>query len=336
LDTGTHFAFGFGLAGLSQIDPNVSADAWTALAVMIGTVAGSQAPDADTLLRFRGNETYVRNHRGISHSIPAWFLWTGLISSILWFFFPEVSFRTIALWVFIAVFVHVATDMFNTYGTQALRPITSRWIAWNIIHIFDPFLFGAHVIALLLWAAGFVIASVAFPVLYIVLFGYYVWRTVTHMRVMRQLPKLDDRHRPGDKYTAIPTVNWNVWNIVKLHGETHYTIGVWKDELGLTWYEAFDCESSPEITASQSHSAVAAFLSFSPYPCAQMERRGSDIIIRWVDARYQHRKQYPFVAVVKYNANMEPVFSYVGWISNDKLERKLQEAPSGASLVSSR
>lgn len=336
MDTGTHIAFGFGLAGLSQIDPNVAGDSMASLAVLIAAVAGSQAPDADTLLRFRDNATYVRHHRGFSHSIPAWFLWTGLISGALWLAFPGVSFVTLALWTFVAVFLHVASDLFNTYGTQAMRPFTKRWIAWNVIHIFDPFLFGAHLVAIGLWLAGFADPTVAFPTLYAVLIGYYVWRAVVHSRLEKRLPAHDPNYAAGDRYTAIPTLHWNVWNIVKRRGADAYAVGVWKDETGLAWTDAFVCETSPEIEASRSHPDVAAFLSFSPYPCAQAERRGSDTIVRWVDARYQHRKQFPFLAVVKYNENMSPVFSYVGWISEDKLERKLRSVPSDASLVGSR
>ena len=335
MDTATHFAFGFGLAGLAQIDPNVSADAWATLAVMIGTVAGSQAPDADTLVRLRGNELYVRHHRGMSHSIPAWFVWTALISTALWLVFPSVPFATLALWVFVAVFVHVASDMFNTYGTQAMRPITRKWIAWHIIHIFDPFLFGAHLIALGLWAGRLVPASVLFPSLYGVLLLYYAWRTVVHRLTVRTLPLRDPTRRDGDEYTAIPTVKWNVWNVVRKNKEGNYTIGVWKGGK-LRWTDKYVCESSPMIETSKDHPAVAAFLSFSSHPCPQEERHGGDVIVRWVDARYQHRKQYPFLAVVKYNAKKEPVFSYVGWISEEKLERKLRGAPSKPLLVGTR
>ncbi|HZG57596.1 metal-dependent hydrolase [Paenibacillus sp.] len=331
MDTATHFAFGFGLAGLSQIDPNVSTDVWATAAVMIATVAGSQAPDADTLVRFRGNELYVRHHRGMSHSIPAWFAWTALISSLVWLAFPAVPFATIALWTFVAVTLHVAVDLFNTYGTQAFRPLTSRWIAWNVIHIFDPFLFGAHAVALGLWALGLGDAAVLFPSLYGLLAVYYVWRVVIHRRTERALPKLDPTHRGGDRYTAIPTVKWTVWNVVRRNAEGNYTIGV-LDRGGLRWTDEYVCESSPLIEASKKHPAVDAFLSFSSHPCPQSERRGSDTIVRWVDARYQHRKHYPFLAVVKYNRNQEPVFSYVGWISDEKLEEKLRSTPSHSML----
>jgi len=326
MDTATHFAFGFGLAGLSFVDPAVASDSATALAVMIGTVAGSQAPDSDTLIRFRGNELYVRHHRGMSHSIPAWFVWTGLIAGALKLAFPAVPLGTLVLWVFVAVVLHVGTDIFNTYGTQAFRPVTRRWIAWHIIHIFDPFILGSHAIALGLWAIGAVSPAALFPGLYAILAVYYGWRSFVHWKAERSLPSLDPTHRDGDAYTAIPTVNWGVWNIVRKNREGNYAIGTLRRGR-LRWTDEYVCQSSPLIEASKKHPAVAAFLSFSSHPCPQEEKRGSCTVVRWVDARYQHRKQYPFLAVVKYNANKEPVFSYVGWISEEKLEQKLRDAP---------
>ncbi len=89
MDTGTHLVIGLGLAGLSQIDPSVSADTAATTAVFIGTVIGSQIPDVDGLLRFKGNATYIRNHRGRSHSLPALLLWTLLITGALALFSME-------------------------------------------------------------------------------------------------------------------------------------------------------------------------------------------------------------------------------------------------------
>lgn len=326
MDTATHFAYGIGLAGLAHIDPNVTADVWTTAAVSVGTILGSQAPDADTLYRFHSNEKYVRNHRGLSHSVPAWFVWTLAISAGICLAFPGVNFFTVACWVMIAVLVHVATDLFNAYGTQAFRPFTKRWIRWNVIHIFDPFTFGAHVAAIVLWISGLVQPQTVFPVLYGILALYFVWRTLVHRRVERSCPSLDKTGLPGDSYTALPTVHWNVWNIVRRRGENQYAVGTWSKDAGLIWNGLLVSRTSPEIEASREHPAVASFLSFCPFPCADAERQGTDVIVRWVDVRYQYRKQFPFVAVVKYNGNMEPVFSFVGWISDEKLERRIETA----------
>ena len=328
LDTATHFAFGFGLAGLAQIDPNVSGDLWTTAAITVGTVLGSQAPDADTLFRFRGNEWYIRHHRGLSHSIPAWFFWTLLISLPVWMLFPGVSLWTLMLWVFVAVVVHVFTDLFNTYGTQAIRPVSPRWIAWHIIPIFDPFLFVAHIAAIGLWISGLLKAGIIFPALYVLIALYYLWRPAARRRVMAALPRQDGDFRRGDRYTAIPTVRWSVWNVVKRREDGSYRLGTVKKGR-LAWAEHYESQTSPEIERSKSHPAVAAFLSYSSHPCPRMEKRGRDTVVSWIDTRYRHRKRFPLMAVVKYNAAMEPVYGYVGWANGKKLERKLGKTSLG-------
>ncbi|WP_199620580.1 metal-dependent hydrolase [Paenibacillus alkalitolerans] len=329
MDTGTHFAFGFGLAGLSQLDPAVAGDPWTSAAVLVGAVAGSQAPDFDMLLRLKGNAAYVRNHRGLSHSIPAWFIWTALIGGAVWLFFPGVSFTTIALWVFAAVLIHVLTDLFNSYGTQAFRPFTKRWIAWNIIHIFDPVIFGSHVVAVLLWLSGMAAPSAVFPLLYGFIAVYYAARTIQHAAVQRRLPKRDPQHEPGDRYTAIPTVSLTVWNVVKrMQGRSEsFAVGEWKAGR-LTWNDVLTCDSHPAVAASRNHPDVAALLSFSSYACASVDERGWGYEVRWVDVRYQYRKQYPFVAVLRMDRSLRPLESYIGWISEEKLERRLDTGMS--------
>ncbi|RBN40199.1 hypothetical protein DMN50_16405, partial [Priestia megaterium] len=83
MDTGTHIAMGIALGGLATLDPTVSANTATLDAVMIGVMAGSLAPDLDTVLKLRNNAQYIRNHRGITHSIPAVILWPLLIVLIL-------------------------------------------------------------------------------------------------------------------------------------------------------------------------------------------------------------------------------------------------------------
>src|SRR5690606_40652820 len=90
---------------------------------------GSLAPDIDTVLQLRDNAVYIRHHRGATHSIPAVLLWPLLIAGALSLIFPEANLLHLWLWSFLAVFMHVFVDIFNSYGTQALRPISNRWVA---------------------------------------------------------------------------------------------------------------------------------------------------------------------------------------------------------------
>lgn len=53
MDTGTHVVMGVALGGIATLDPVVGMDPSMAQAVMIATIAGSQAPDIDTVLKLK-------------------------------------------------------------------------------------------------------------------------------------------------------------------------------------------------------------------------------------------------------------------------------------------
>ncbi len=323
MDTGTHLVVGFGLAGLAYVDPLIAAHSTAATAVLIGTVIGSQAPDFDSLLRLKSNAAYIKNHRGITHSLPFLGIWTILITLFLNLAFPAAPLLHVAGWVFAAVALHVFSDLFNTYGTQALRPLTERWISWNIIHIFDPFIFISHIIGILMWSLHLASPAYIFTTVYALLVLYYVWRTLAHAKLQRSLPLKDKNHLPGERYTLIPTVHLNAWNVVKQKADGSFMLGECKNEQ-LSWIDSAVCDIHPAVEISKKHTVIASFLYFSSFACAEVKEHGWGFEVRWMDVRYRHRKQYPFVAVLLMDHKMEPLDSYVGWLSDSRLEKKLR------------
>jgi len=323
MDTGTHLVMGFTLAGLAHIDPAVAASPSLAIAVAFGTVIASQAPDIDGVLRLKNNAVYIRNHRGITHSLPFLLLWTVLITAVITLVFRDVSVLHLGLWTGIAVCVHVFSDMFNTYGTQAFRPFTERWISWNIIHIFDPFIFGTHLTALLLWVLGMVQPAPLFAILYSVTILYYIWRTIVHFVKTVEVSQLDSSHLEGDKYYVLPTVYLRQWHLVKLRPDGSYDIGTLNRHL-LQWNQQSLTSSQHEaVEHSKDHANVKAFLYFTSFAVADVEIIMNGYIVRWVDVRYLHRTQYPFVAVVVMDKQFTPISSYIGWLSHEKMNERL-------------
>jgi inner membrane protein len=323
LDTGTHLVIGLGLAGLSQIDPSISANTAATTAVFIGTVVGSQIPDIDGLLRFKGNALYIRNHRGRSHSLPALPLWTLLITGALAPFFHGISFLHLAMWIGIAVCVHVFTDCFNTYGTQAIRPFSEKWVSWNIIHIFDPFIFTSHIAAIFMWSFHLAKPQLIFPTLYGLLALYYIWRTLDHAIIEKGLYRKDATYQPGDKYTLIVTFNLYVWNVVKECTDGTYQLGELKNGK-LKWLDTITCSDHPAVEVSKQHEDIQALLYFSSFTCAEVKEHRWGYEVRWADVRYRHRKQFPFVGVIRMDRNFQTLDSYVGWVNDTKLEKKLK------------
>ncbi len=322
MDTGTHLVIGLGLAGLAYIDPVVASNSQLATAVLIGTVLGQQAPDFDTIMRVKGSAAYIKNHRGMSHSLPAIAIWTILITITLQLFFTGLPLFHLGLWVLISVAVHVFSDMFNAYGTQALRPFTKKWIAWNIIHIFDPVVFASHIIAILIWATKLAEPGVIFPILYSLLIVYYVIRTLQHAKWEHRLPSLDKTFVEGERYMLIPTIHFLRWNVVKQKLDHNYALGELRSGW-LHWVDNTRSDQHSAVEASRSHPNVQAFLSFTSTVCAEVRHHSWGSEVQWTDVRYRHRKNYPFVAVVLMDHDLNPLGSYVGWMNEDRVEKKL-------------
>ncbi|MFS8213666.1 metal-dependent hydrolase [Paenibacillus polymyxa] len=322
MDTATHFVMGIGLAGLAYTDPVVAGDPKLAAVVLLATVVGSQAPDFDTLLRLKNNAAYIRNHRGLSHSIPFWLIWILSITGLICLIFRDVPPGHVALWVTIAVCLHVFTDLFNTYGTQAFRPFTNKWISWNIIHIFDPFIFGTHVAAIMLWVTGLIPPAPLFITLYVIIGLYYIWRTWSHFITRKAVRDMDNERQEGDIYYIIPTVSWNRWHVVKAHQNGSYDIGGLNGK-HLFWTKHAIPSTHPAVEASKSYRDVQAFRYFSSFAVAEVEELEWGYIVRWGDVRYRHRRQYPFVAVVAMDKQFGLISSYIGWLSDEKMQKRL-------------
>jgi len=323
MDSGTHLAFGLGLAGLAMTDPVLASDPNGPFAALVGTILGSQAPDFDGLLRFKSNADYIRHHRGLSHSLPFVAAWTAAIALLDALLFPTIPWWHLALWILLAVAVHVLADMFNSYGTMALWPFSRKRIRWNVIHIFDPVILALHLAAIVLWASGQADPRALFPVMYGLLILYYGWRTWTHRRVTRLVPRQDAGKKPGDRYTVLPAMPLNHWNVIRESEDGTYAVGEW-DRGRLAWIDVLKCDRHPAAEASKRNKDVQALLNLTPFPCAQVKEKDWGYEVRWADIRYHYRRQYPFVAVVLMDADYKPLQSCVGWLSDERLERRLK------------
>lgn len=321
MDTGTHFVMGIALGGMATIDPIVIDGSVTAQAVIIGTILGSQIPDVDTVLKLRNNAVYIRNHRGITHSIPAVMLWPILISTFIISFLSEANLLHLWLWTFLAVFLHVFVDVFNAYGTQAFRPITKRWIALGVINTFDPFIFGFHVIGLTLWGFGFK-PGLLFLIMYSVIVLYYLARfrerSLVKKNVRQKLPK-------ARTIILSPTMRFRRWKIAVMTDTKYYVAYAQNGQITiLDIFDRIPVPDSDVINAAKKDVNLSAFLSFSPIYRWEIEELEEYYAVRFIDLRYRSNGFYPFVAVVHLDHDLNILNSYTGWIfSEAKLQKKL-------------
>lgn len=326
MDTGTHIVMGFALGGLATLDPVVAADPVTTYAVMTAAVIGSQAPDIDTILKLRNNAVYIRNHRGATHSIPAVLLWPLLITGALFFVFPDANMLHLWLWSQIAVFLHVFVDIFNSYGTQALRPFSSRWVALGVINTFDSFIFTMHVIGLLLWwLAGFD-PAMTFIIIYSVLFLYYILRFQMQAAIRHSVRRLIP---DAEEIIIAPTIRFNQWRIaVKTPDHFYVARGFRRSVTILDKYKRVPVPDSTLFEAAKKDNNLGAFLHFSPVYRWEMAEYDDCYEVKFIDLRYRSKEYYPFVAVVQLDLDYNIIGSYTGWIfSEEKLRKKLTFLP---------
>lgn len=324
MDTATHFAMGFGLAALAHLDPVVASSPGLAEAVMLGTVIGSQAPDLDGFTRLMGSASYIRNHRGISHSVPAIFIWTFAIVGFIQWLMPQVDWLHLLGWTFFAVFLHVFVDLFNSYGTQGFSPFSRKWVAFNTIFIFDLFIFSMHVLGFILWAGGAEPGSL-FLLIYLLLAGYYYYRFQVHKRATHVI---QNAVNIKGTYTVIPTFYFNQWTFI-IKNDTHWHVG----ELHhgeVTILDTFTHKPENEwIAIAKKNKKVQAFLSFTSYAHVEVKERAFGYEVRWFDLRYRAkspgRSYYMFMAVVYIDRERQVRDSYVGWIhrGEEQLAKKL-------------
>lgn len=321
MDTGTHLVMGVALGGLATLDPVVASDTATVTAVMIGTVLGSQAPDIDTVLKFRNNAIYIRNHRGLTHSIPFVIIWPVLIVALITAIFPQSNTLHLWLWTFFAVFLHVFVDIFNAYGTQALRPISSRWVALGIINTFDPFIFGIHIVGFILWTFGFP-PGPTFVIVYLVIIAYYFARIME----TRLVKKLVREQIPDTRRVILsPTLRYHRWKVAVITADHYYVAVAENREIEiLDTFERIPLPNSSVLDAALKDKNLSAFVSFSPIYRWEIEHRDEMHIVRFIDLRYRSRGRYPFVAIVHLDENLKILNSYTGWVfTEEKLQKKL-------------
>ncbi|OZT12835.1 hypothetical protein CHN50_10435 [Priestia aryabhattai] len=325
MDTGTHIAMGIAIGALATLDPVVASSSVTTEAVMIGVIAGSLAPDLDTILKLKNNAHYIRNHRGITHSIPAVALWPLLIIVIVSLFFPNANLFHLWIWTFAAVIIHVFVDVFNAYGTQALRPFTDKWIALGVINTFDYFIFSVHVVAILIWFLG-MSPGPTFITMYSIIALYYVWRFYMRHQIAK---KIRQKFPDVVKMNISPTIRFTHWHLAITTKESFHVGRAVGQKIFI--YDTFKKVPIPEsdvIDVAKRDENLAAFLSFSPIYRWEVDEYSDHIEVRFIDLRYRSKDYYPFVAVVQLDYDLNIICSYTGWIfSEKKLRKKLDYLP---------
>ncbi|WP_078551805.1 metal-dependent hydrolase [Bacillus alkalicellulosilyticus] len=298
MDTATHVITGIGLAGLAHVDPTIANNPELLLPIICCTILGSNAPDADVVCKMKGNETYVKNHRGISHSIPALFFWSGAIAGLASSMYGGSFFFTFFFWTLVAVILHVSFDMLNIYGTQALRPVSQKWIAFYLLPIFDPFIFVLHIIGISWWIYQGDPRYV-FVGCYGLIALYILVRILVHRSIGSSIRHLTNSH------TLLPTMNLGTWRIIDVDHEC-FRLGKYENGV-VSWTKEIPKTTTHNeiVRASKENTFIRYILQHSKYVHAKIIEKYDGYEVHWFDLRYQSKIDEPFIAIIELDKKLK-------------------------------
>lgn len=107
----------------------------------IGCMLGAIIPDGDIIMQIKGHYSYLKSHRGVSHSLPFAFLYGGVIALILSFLFPGAIFLKLFLYSIVGCLSHLALDITNSYGAKIFWPFFNKKYTTDLLLVYDPVLF---------------------------------------------------------------------------------------------------------------------------------------------------------------------------------------------------
>jgi inner membrane protein len=318
MDTTSHIVIGLGLGALAQIDP-VVADSSLSQAVLLGTVIGSNAPDADCIYKLKGKGSYFRNHRGWTHSLLALPLWGLAISGVIHPFFPDSSFLHLFLWTFLSVVVHVGLDLFNVYGTQAARPFSSAWFSFDSIPLVDSYILALHAIGFALipfFESGIIFSFIYLFILFHLLFRtFYAGRIKEHLRLY---------YPEASRIKLIPNPDLLTWNFL-IEIEEEFIFGIYTaTTIKIEHKLQKRSDDQDIIEKSRKEPDIADFLASTQFAYPFVKKAKNGYFVMWKDLRFRMDKSYfPYHAIMYITSDHQFKSTYTDKIYSIKHYKKV-------------
>jgi inner membrane protein len=312
VDNLTHALTGIALTGIACTNPDLAHDPEAVGALLWATAIGSQAPDFDIVFRlWKGELVYLQQHRGISHSIPMWFLWPTMITLVLLCGFPVRLWESIWLWSFLAVLAHVGLDLLTSYGTQAFWPLSGKRFGLDVLAIVEVPLILIGILGVYFRRQGWDLKST------LLVFGgtalaYILMRAVIRWR-MGRIVATRYQDFPIVRMSVVPTFGPRKWHFI-LQSADRVVMGriyAPRGELYLDRTYAIQKALVPESVLEKSK-VYRFFRWFARHLFVEYTQEADSIRVDMVDLLFRYKEQTPFRAYVRVDRHGEIVEEGVG------------------------
>lgn len=198
-------------------------------AALAGALLGA-LPDLDIISAAWGPWASMVHHRGITHSLLfapvmapllGWLTWRLMKRRDSWWRWSHLAF-----W---ALITHPLLDLFTSYGTQLLAPLSDRRFAIDGVSIVDPIytlpLFAALVVAWV-WRARPRVGTVAAAVVLALTTGYLFWGLAESRKAQRlAVTQLASEGFRAEHVRAQPSLFIWMWRVVARDQDGNLRIG---------------------------------------------------------------------------------------------------------------
>ncbi|OQA14529.1 MAG: inner membrane protein [bacterium ADurb.Bin363] len=285
MDPITHGIIGAAVARLTGNNITIS-DAAT-----VSIVVGSIFPDIDIVFQKWGDYVYLKNHRGLTHSIMGIIISSIFLAISLGFFFRGTAIYELFMWSFAGGLSHSAFDLLNSYGAKLLWPFCNKKFSLGILNTFDPLL--------LLTLTSYIVSRPDFRTASLIVFiSYIVLRILMKWFVSNEIHK--NYTTEGSKLSLLPSLTSLFrWHFV-LEEPDRSVVGeknILKSNIKI--FKVFD-KIEDEVLKKVSFSYVGRF--FSEFtPVFHVMSESIDDVTRYVfiDMRYYIRNGFLHHAVLE-------------------------------------
>lgn len=300
MDPITHAAVGLSIAILAG-EPLAAVNP-----AIIGCVAGAVIPDGDIIMQLKGHYAYLKNHRGISHSVPMMFAYSGLITGLLWLMFGSIDLWRVFFLALLGCFSHIALDITNSYGAQVLWPLFKKRITLDLLLIYDPMLIIVCMLIILPYTR-----SVIPPYIAVLMFAGYLVLRYLMKKLARGIAvrKLDGKYN-FDHFRIMPSMIGLIkWHFILSTGKEK-VIG--EVNLFPRRFRIIDIKKNidQKLYKLAIETPVAKFFSqFTPIFHVDCEKKEDCYIFRFIDLRYYMARDFLHHATAVINRDLEIVAS---------------------------
>ena len=268
MDNATHALLG--ACGGIVVGDIAGASVWSM--ALCGALAG-QMPDLD-IISSRGSDIYyMLHHRGVSHGVFMLPIEALFFAGRVWFFFKQ-SFWVTFWTAMAALLLHIFTDVFNSYGTKILWPLSQKRYAWDLLEVCDVYL----LIVLAVGTAGGLFFSPIWSYIALgLLAGYIVLRFFLH----KWAKSIAQKELPEEiwRIAVLPKLRAMKWNFIAISDECYYLGQVCLYARKMYIVNRYD---RPLLEEWDDTKRMRAFEAFSRFPYCYYEEESKS----WMDMRY--------------------------------------------------